>query len=207
MQLRILPLALALFAAPFARACPYCGGKNKAAWLALEREPKASQLFPQAPVVEVNLEIAEITLAPAGRSVHALAINGSVPGPTLRFHEGDIARIHVHNALAEGETRSFYLAESGLEVEFNAEVQPAPTIAVVGTSAGPATGGTKVLITGADLEGATAVDFGGLGAGFEQVSETAVLATTPPSPRLAKVPSLPPLIKSALSRPTAAASK
>jgi len=81
--------------------------------------------------------------------------------------------------LGEGETFSFF-SFSGAEVDFNAEVQPAPTITAVGTSAGPLTGGTKVLITGADLEGASAVDFGGLGAGFEQVSETAVLATTPP---------------------------
>jgi hypothetical protein len=89
--------------------------------------------------------------------------------------------------LGEGETRSFF-AHSGAEIEFNAEVQPAPTIAAVGTGAGPLTGGTKVLITGADLEGASAVDFGGLGAGFEQVSETAVLATTPPGTSAGPVP-------------------
>lgn len=104
---RFLPaffLLAVLAATNAARACAFCGGKGKAAWLARELEPKASQLYPSAPLVEITLEIAETTLSPAGRPVRALTINGSVPGPTLRFHEGDVARIHVRNRLGAGET-------------------------------------------------------------------------------------------------------
>jgi len=85
-------------------ACAECGGKNKAAWLALESGPKASQIFPDARIVEYTLDIAETTLSPAGKAVRALTINGAVPGPVLRFREGDVARIHVRNRLAKGET-------------------------------------------------------------------------------------------------------
>ncbi len=107
-RLRSRLAAAAFFAAaivPAAHACKECGGQGAAAlWAAREREPKASQLFPDARVVEYSLDIAETELAPAGRTVRALTINGTVPGPTLRFHVGDVARIHVRNRLATGET-------------------------------------------------------------------------------------------------------
>lgn len=94
----------ALLAANVAHACKECGGQGKAAWIARELAPKASQLFPDAPIVEYSLDVAETTLSPAGRPVAALTLNGSVPGPTLRFREGDVARIHVNNRLAKDET-------------------------------------------------------------------------------------------------------
>ena len=100
-------LAIA-FVAPPAHACKDCGGKNKLSWLARELAPKASQLFPAAPIVEYSLDIAEKTLAPAGTSVRALTINGTVPGPTLRFRVGDVARIHVNNRLTSGETSTHW---------------------------------------------------------------------------------------------------
>ena len=57
-----------------------------------------------AEVVEYDLTIAEQKVSPAGRPVRALTINGSLPGPTLHFREGDLARIHVHNRLKNEET-------------------------------------------------------------------------------------------------------
>lgn len=57
-----------------------------------------------AKVVEYDLTIAEQKLAPAGKIRTALTINGGIPGPTLRFREGDTALIHVHNALPREET-------------------------------------------------------------------------------------------------------
>lgn len=106
---RFVVLTLGLFAtATVAHACAECGGKKDAAWLAREQEPKASQLFPGAPIVEYTLDIAETEIAPAGKPVRALTINGSVPGPTLRFREGEIARIHVRNRLAKGETSTHW---------------------------------------------------------------------------------------------------
>jgi FtsP/CotA-like multicopper oxidase with cupredoxin domain len=55
-------------------------------------------------VVEYDLHIAEQQLSPAGRNVTALSINGSIPGPVLRFREGDFARIRVHNHLRSEST-------------------------------------------------------------------------------------------------------
>lgn len=61
----------------------------------------------QAALVDYTLTIDEKQVAPAGRSVRGLTINGTIPGPTLRFREGDTARIHVRNALA-GEPTSLH---------------------------------------------------------------------------------------------------
>jgi CopA family copper-resistance protein len=53
----------------------------------------------RAAVVEYNLTIAEEEVNMIGKPVDAMTINGGIPGPTLRFTEGDIARIHVHNGM------------------------------------------------------------------------------------------------------------
>ncbi|MEM7262171.1 MAG: multicopper oxidase domain-containing protein, partial [Planctomycetota bacterium] len=59
-----------------------------------------------ARVVEYTLTIDTLRWDPAGVGfdLEALAINGGVPGPTLRFMEGDRARITVRNALESEET-------------------------------------------------------------------------------------------------------
>ena len=100
---RLLVL-LALLAAPRIFACAECGGRGLGVWALRELEPKASQLHPKAPVVAYSLDVAETILAPAGRPVRVLSLNGSVPGPTLRFNVGDVARIQVNNRLASGQT-------------------------------------------------------------------------------------------------------
>lgn len=66
-------------------------------------------LFPaavSAATVEYDLEIAATRWSPDGelRPVRALTINGTIPGPTLRFREGDVAVINVHNRLEHEET-------------------------------------------------------------------------------------------------------
>jgi len=58
----------------------------------------------QGAVVRYELTIAEKTISPTGKRVTALAINDSIPGPTLRFRVGDIARIRVHNRLPKEDT-------------------------------------------------------------------------------------------------------
>ena len=55
-------------------------------------------------VVEYELDVAEQVLSPAGKPVRVLTINGEFPGPTLRFNEGDVARIRLHNSLGREET-------------------------------------------------------------------------------------------------------
>ncbi len=57
-----------------------------------------------AGVVDYDLTIAETRMAPAGKDVRVLTINGGIPGPTLRFREGDIARIVVRNSLRHEQT-------------------------------------------------------------------------------------------------------
>jgi FtsP/CotA-like multicopper oxidase with cupredoxin domain len=103
---RITFLFLGLFAAT--HACEHCGGKLKASLTARESEPKASVLYPDAKIVEYTLDVTEALLSPGGKPVRALALNGTVPGPTLRFREGEIARIHVRNRLPKEETSTHW---------------------------------------------------------------------------------------------------
>lgn len=100
----VLIATLGIFVPSLALACADCGGKSGDTFALRERAPKASQLYPDSPIVEYTLDVAETTLSPAGRPIRALSLNGSVPGPTLRFREGDVARIQVNNRLAKEET-------------------------------------------------------------------------------------------------------
>ena len=63
-------------------------------------------LLSQGPVcaktVEYDLEIASQLVNITGKAVPAMTINGSIPGPVLRFQEGDFARINVHNKMEVG---------------------------------------------------------------------------------------------------------
>ena len=52
-----------------------------------------------AKVVEAELTIARGKVDFSGDVVEALTVNGRIPGPTLEFTEGDLARIHVRNEL------------------------------------------------------------------------------------------------------------
>lgn len=52
-------------------------------------------------VVRYDLTIGHKMVNYSGKMVHALAINGQIPAPTLEFTEGDIAEIHVLNTLDE----------------------------------------------------------------------------------------------------------
>ena len=54
-------------------------------------------------VVRYDLYVGDTMVNYSGKHSHALAINGSIPGPTLEFTEGDTAEIYVHNTL-KGET-------------------------------------------------------------------------------------------------------
>ncbi len=54
-----------------------------------------------AATVEYDLAVAERVVDLTGRPVRALTVNGGSPAPTLRFTEGDLARIRVRNELDE----------------------------------------------------------------------------------------------------------
>ncbi|WP_347160349.1 multicopper oxidase domain-containing protein [Pontibacter chitinilyticus] len=62
-------------------------------------QPQASTAPFTGKVVEYNLDIADTTVNYTGKRVSAIAVNGSIPAPTLRFTEGDSAVIHVHNSM------------------------------------------------------------------------------------------------------------
>lgn len=52
-----------------------------------------------AATVEYDLTIAENIVHYSGWPARAMTINGGIPGPVLQFTEGDLARIHVRNAM------------------------------------------------------------------------------------------------------------
>ena len=49
--------------------------------------------------VRYDLFVTDTTVNYTGKTKHAIAINGSIPAPTLYFTEGDTALIYVHNTL------------------------------------------------------------------------------------------------------------
>jgi CopA family copper-resistance protein len=53
----------------------------------------------RAKVVEYDLTLAQQEVNFTGKPRKGMTINGGIPGPTLRFREGDIARIRVHNRM------------------------------------------------------------------------------------------------------------
>ncbi len=52
-----------------------------------------------AATVEYTLTIAKQDVNITGKSTEAMTINGDIPGPVLRFREGDLARINVRNTM------------------------------------------------------------------------------------------------------------
>lgn len=52
-----------------------------------------------AETVRYELTIAQEKVTIEGISAEGMTLNGSIPGPTLRFKEGDLARILVHNRM------------------------------------------------------------------------------------------------------------
>ena len=55
-------------------------------------------VFPSAAkVVRYDLTVDYKTMNYTGRDVQAMSLNDSIPGPTLRFTEGDVAHIRIHN--------------------------------------------------------------------------------------------------------------
>ena len=55
--------------------------------------------FSSAAVVEYHLYVKDTMVNFAGKHRHAIAVNGSIPAPTLHFIEGDTAVIMVHNLM------------------------------------------------------------------------------------------------------------
>jgi CopA family copper-resistance protein len=50
---------------------------------------------------EYNLDLADTPLTAAGHTIHGLSINGQIPGPLLRFREGEEVVVNVRNNARE----------------------------------------------------------------------------------------------------------
>ncbi|MDT8416702.1 MAG: multicopper oxidase domain-containing protein [Lutibacter sp.] len=65
--------------------------------LKAQTEPSLEGNIDNLPVHEYTLEINEEMVNKAGKGVMGMTINGSIPGPTLEFNEGEYAVIYVKN--------------------------------------------------------------------------------------------------------------
>jgi len=89
--------------------------------------------------------------------------------------------------LVEGTTQPLAVSSPGVELGFNAEVQPAPTVSAVAPKSGSFKQPAKVTITGTDFASVSAVSIGGRPVAFTVVSETKIKATAPRLPKPRKV--------------------
>jgi CopA family copper-resistance protein len=67
--------------------------------LPVSRPQALARVKPTGKRVEYDLTIDEQAVNITGKSKQAMTINGGIPGPTMRFTEGDVAVIRVHNKL------------------------------------------------------------------------------------------------------------
>jgi CopA family copper-resistance protein len=75
-----------------------------APWMPAWAQPVSSGIATALPVVsgdDITLRIARQTMIVDGRTMRAIGINGTVPGPLIRLREGQAARLHVFNDLDE----------------------------------------------------------------------------------------------------------
>lgn len=68
-------------------------------WIAFFTLAVCTAATVRAEVVEYDLTIARQEFNFTGSPAAGMSINGTIPGPVLRFKEGDLAQIHVHNAM------------------------------------------------------------------------------------------------------------
>ena len=71
------------------------------AWATGQSLSHAKQGFGEVSGEDIELAIGNHHFATGNRSGHAVAVNGTIPGPLVRLREGQQARLHVTNTLAE----------------------------------------------------------------------------------------------------------
>ncbi|MEL7719613.1 copper resistance system multicopper oxidase [Citromicrobium bathyomarinum] len=71
------------------------------AWARGASLSRAQNGFGELSGEDIELTIGDHHFMTGGRSGHAVAVNGSVPGPLIRLREGQNVRLHVTNNLAE----------------------------------------------------------------------------------------------------------
>lgn len=110
-------------------------------------------------------------------------------GNKIGIQSGDPADIAAAwiPPLADGATGPFTASQAGLEVGFNAVIQPAPALAAIGPASGSVKGGTVVTITGSEFANVSGVSFGGVPAAFAVNSEGQITATAPAAKKVGAV--------------------
>ncbi len=109
----------------FLRTTTYVGGGLALTGL-LPAWAQSSGIAPALSTVsgnDIRLTIGHAAVSLEGREGHAVAINGSVPGPLLRLKEGQVARISVTNTLDEDTSIHWH----GLLVPFQMDGVPGVT--------------------------------------------------------------------------------
>ena len=71
------------------------------AWATGQSLSHARKGFGEVSGEDIELAIGNHHFATGNRSGHAVAVNGTIPGPLVRLREGQRARLHVTNTLAE----------------------------------------------------------------------------------------------------------
>ena len=71
------------------------------AWAKGQSLSHAKKGFGEISGEDIELAIGNHHFATGNRSGHAVAVNGTIPGPLVRLREGQQARLHVTNTLAE----------------------------------------------------------------------------------------------------------
>ena len=80
------------------------GGLALSAWMPAWAQPVSRGLARPLPTLtgtDIRLRIAHQLMTIDGREMHAIGLNGTVPGPLIRLKEGTTVRLHVENALDE----------------------------------------------------------------------------------------------------------
>lgn len=89
---------------PKPKRCAGNSAKNRKKWCEYDINTDYSNIVPYTRVTrEYWLEIDELNLAPDGVSRPVMAVNGSIPGPTIHADWGDDVIIHVTNNLHNSE--------------------------------------------------------------------------------------------------------
>jgi FtsP/CotA-like multicopper oxidase with cupredoxin domain len=86
-----------------------------------------------AGIVEYDLNISYKTLNITGKNVKAMALNDSIPGPTLRFREGDVAHIRFKNSMDVATSVHWHgillpYRQDGVPFVANPPIEPGETI-------------------------------------------------------------------------------
>jgi hypothetical protein len=123
------------------------------------------------------------------RSGDLIAVDSSNPTDEIGVADASGAGYGIFSAPPfEGATLAPSQTKAGQEIELAAEVQPAPAIGGLSVTEGSVLGGEKVTITGANLNGASALMFGEVpAASFTVVNEEKITAVAPAQSKVGTV--------------------